>query len=192
MNDHDASPDTVTTDGSNPDAIATRVPRLHRPAAMPCPTDRPPAITTPVDAGFGFGTCASDADCTAGTNGRCTVTQNHGSRACTYDACVMDSDCTGAVVCACRETSGSYGGANVCLPGNCHVDADCLGGSGYCSPSYGTSCGSYDGFRGYYCHTPQDSCIDDSDCVGTNGQAGYCAYTPEVAHWSCFFTICAG
>jgi hypothetical protein len=48
------------------------------------------------------------------------------------------------------------------------VDSDCA--SGYCSPSVG-SLGTFYGIQGYYCHTPKDTCSNDSDCGG----GGYCA-----------------
>jgi hypothetical protein len=43
--------------------------------------------------------------------------------------------------------------------------------------------------HGYFCHTPQDSCIDDSDCrVVTTTPTGYgpvCAYDVFDHRWSC-------
>jgi hypothetical protein len=83
-------------------------------------------------------------------------------------------------------------GANVCLPGNCQVDANCDGGAGYCSPTYGTDCGPYSGYQGYYCHTPADECVDDADCVSPTMGAGYCAYQPTVGHWVCGYSRCSG
>ena len=67
------------------------------------------------------------------------------------------------------------------MPGNCHVDANC-GVGGYCSPSYtGTGCGS---LGGYYCHTPSDQCIDDTDC-GSGGGLSVCTYDQSVGYWMC-------
>jgi len=43
------------------------------------------------------------------------------------------------------------------------------------------SCG---GIGGYYCHTPKDTCVNDSDCA----DAGYydvCAYDTSLGHWRC-------
>jgi hypothetical protein len=188
----DAAGDSVSHyDGHQDTGPPSRVPRIHRASATMCATDRPPSRPTAPDGGMTFGTCQSDAQCTMGTNGRCTVTQNHGALACTYDACTVDSDCGATAVCACREASGSYGGANVCITGNCRVDSDC-GASAYCSPSYDNTCGPYDGVRGYYCHTADDACIDDSDCVRDGSPFGYCTYHAEVAHWACSYSICAG
>jgi hypothetical protein len=79
---------------------------------------------------------------------------------------------------------------NQCLPGDCRTDADCKGG--YCSPTYDTTCGSYDGWVGFYCHGPSDDCTNDSDCVNAQGQGGYCAFGKEVGKWICAYGICAG
>jgi hypothetical protein len=35
--------------------------------------------------------------------------------------------------------------------------------------------------HGYFCHTPNDTCLDDSDC----GSAGACNYDSVAKHWSC-------
>jgi hypothetical protein len=74
---------------------------------------------------------------------------------------------------------------NFCLAGNCRVDADC-GAGGYCSPTFG-SCGSFFGVVGYYCHTPKDKCVDDSDCP-----PGDCRYDPIGGSWACGTSFCAG
>ena len=54
------------------------------------------------------------------------------------------------------------GSSNVCYPAGCRVDADC-GPGGYCSPS--PTLGCCGGPSGFHCHTPQDSCLNDSDCA---------------------------
>jgi hypothetical protein len=131
--------------------------------------------------------CSSDAQCgDAGPNARCIQAWVDGC-ACTYDSCFHDSDCTGET-CACHG-SPYVGGGNRCVPGDCHVDSDC-GAGGYCSPSYGAqNCG---GLSGYYCHTPVDDCIDDSDCngVSTSGPVeligpNVCAYSTTSSRWEC-------
>jgi hypothetical protein len=87
-------------------------------------------------------------------------------------------DCSGAT-CACHGSAYLSGG-NTCVQGNCRVDSDC-GSGGYCSPSFNTmSCG---GLAGYYCHTPLDKCIDDSDC-SSNGLT-VCAYSATASQWQC-------
>jgi hypothetical protein len=129
---------------------------------------------------------------------------------CTYDACGSDSDCPGDVPCDCRPSESSSA-ANVCVTAsNCRVDSDC-GPCGYCSPSQvgarcfcpstalcpdgGGACyvGTASGWQevpcecgdacghGYFCHTPRDTCIDDSDCVGD----GTCNYDTVNKMWSC-------
>jgi hypothetical protein len=126
--------------------------------------------------------CIRDEDCSSGENGRCE--QRRGLR-CTYDQCFADSDCNRGGPCACEGRVGSD--SNACLSGNCRTDAEC--GSGYCSPSFG-DCGGYSGVIGYYCHTPEDTCVDDTDC--SESGAGYCMYRPEVAHWACGYGSCVG
>jgi hypothetical protein len=36
---------------------------------------------------------------------------------------------------------------------------------------------------GYYCHTPRDQCVDDSDCQGVNFPS--CVYEPSAGYWKC-------
>jgi hypothetical protein len=95
--------------------------------------------------------------------------------------------------CSCRPATQAGQGIvapmstsnNYCLMGNCRVDADC-GAGGYCSPTFG-SCGSFFGVVGYYCHTPKDKCVDDSDC-----KAADCRYDPVGGSWACGTSFCAG
>lgn len=124
--------------------------------------------------------CSSKADCKAEANGRCS--RGH----CTYDGCYEDKDC-GNKVCQCDEdgTRGYY-----CKAGDCAIDADC-GEHGYCSPTYGMSCGAFTGVVGYYCHTRDDECTNDDECVKGKEQ-GYCAFDPEKKHWRCGYGHCVG
>jgi len=118
----------------------------------------------------------------AGANARC-IPFNGGPAGCqcTYDACFHDNDCTGDT-CACHGAPYMGGGGNRCVPGNCHIDSDC-GPGGYCSPTYGTqNCGE---LSGYYCHTPADLCIDDSDCNGGSIGPQVCAYSTTSGRWEC-------
>ncbi len=153
-------------------------PQQHRPTVAACSTTRPPGITT--DGGL-VGTCATDADCTQGTNGRCGPSQAKGY-SCSYDLCFTDTDCAAGTSCNCSPQG------NACLPSTCRSDADCAGLG--CSPTYDTSCGAYHGTQGIYCHTKDDTCTDDTDC--TEGGAGYCAYQLDVGHWACSYGFCAG
>jgi hypothetical protein len=153
--------------------------------------------------------CGSDTDCTAGTNGRCNLEAAPFTTCatnCSYDACHSDSDCPDNRPCDCRS-SGTSPASNACLTGgNCRVDSDC-GAGGYCSPSQvdnfcfcpspalcpadaglscpadgvpvscacGDSCG-----HSFYCHTQDDTCLDDADCAD-----GTCNYDTVNLHWSC-------
>lgn len=156
---------------------------VHRAEATECDHSRPPG-TTPT-AGPPAG-CTTDAECTEGINGRCTG-NGHDGWNCSYDACFLDSECAGGGVCSCDGESRS--GSNVCATGNCQTDSDCS--VGYCSPTLG-SCGHYTGPVGWYCHTCEDTCLNDSDCVSASGASGYCAFDPLLAHWACSTNECVG
>ena len=154
------------------------VPANHRSASTACPEQRGAGnannyTEVPGDE------CTQDSDCTAGMNGRCLWF--HGSH-CSYDACFSDSDCPNNEPCQCRQ-SVADSVANFCVGGNCRVDADC-GQGAFCSPSrVGDICG-YDtsvSASGYFCHTPQDSCVDDSNC----DSSFICAYSSQSPHWTC-------
>ena len=117
---------------------------------------------------------------------------------CTYDTCTTDADCTqSGGPCECRPAAQSNGqgivapatsASNICLIGNCRVDANC-GAGGYCSPSFG-SCGNYAGVVGYYCHTAKDKCVDDADCAAQG--AGDCRYDQTTSAWACATSQCVG
>ena len=160
-------------------------PAEHRTAATACSMDRPSTTPDPT----AMGDCTTDADCAAGINGRCI--NGRGYFFCSYDTCFADSECTGGP-CLCRGEGGGVGtgGANRCAGGNCRTDGDC-GAGGWCSPTLGT-CGDYGGVVGYYCHTCDDECTDDSECASPTMGPGYCAYEPTVAHWMCQYSQCAG
>jgi hypothetical protein len=153
--------------------------------------------------------CVDDSSCTDGTNGRCNTSEGGPIvdcvPSCSYDQCASDSDCPAAAPCLCRDSATS-GAANTCYGGgNCQVDSDC-GPGGFCSPSLVNdvcacfnapcppdaggacfangvqvpctcdSCG-----HGYFCHTKEDTCLDDSDC--SSGAA--CNYDTLNARWAC-------
>jgi hypothetical protein len=106
---------------------------------------------------------------------------------CTYDTCQHDTDCPSSETCACHGSTYS-GGGNACVTGNCRVDSNC-GVGGYCSPSYATmGCG---GLAGYYCHTPNDLCVNDSDC-GTSNGLQVCVYTTATSRWECHQQLLCG
>ncbi len=169
-------------DGGEFPRDAGEAPDRHRPEAVACDMTRPspPVVPNPNS----MDECAAHTDCTAGMNGRCL--EMRFGYVCTYDECFSDDDCSG--VCECNGGFGSD--ANVCLrQGDCNVDADC-GAGNFCSPSFG-DCGSFSGTIGYFCHTPQDDCVNDSDCTSM-GPQWYCRYDPLVARWSCSDAQCAG
>jgi hypothetical protein len=134
--------------------------------------------------------CLHDSDCSAGENGRCAILAvsslppDAGSNvvvlcgsSCSYDACFSDAECPAHVPCECR-TSATDTAANVCLTGSgCSVDADC-GPGGFCSATSWTQTG---GQVQYYCHTANDSCLDDSDCP----TGKYCQFDTVGARWMC-------
>ena len=175
-----AAPDMVP--GAHASGVVS-TPTEHRASATACAA----APTLPA---CQYGTCTTAADCTAGQNGRCVSGRVDCS--CIYDQCNSDSDCPAGQDCAChlayRGTMGA--GPNSCVPANCQSDADCA--SGFCSPSYTTgACESY--VDGYYCHTAQDECGVNADCVADGIGYPVCAYRPELGHWACVLgDFCAG
>lgn len=120
-----------------------------------------------------------DSQCTSGSDGRCVHAEAPIAEcSCTYDACVHDTDCPAGSLCACHGSPYVGGQGNTCTPGNCRVDSDC-GSNGYCSPAYDTmTCG---GLLGYYCHTPDDECVNDSDC--TKNDDDVCTFLS--GRWQC-------
>lgn len=160
-----------------------RIPLKHRPVAEACDQSRAPGVTP--DEGGQY-SCWEDSDCQEGHNGRC-IGNGHDGWYCTYDRCFADDGCDEGV---CQCGGGFRSDHNVCLGGNCRINADC-GPGGYCSPSFG-DCGDYFGVEAYYCHTAEDECIDDEDCGDGDGWGSYCAFNPGRGLWSCSDSQCAG
>jgi hypothetical protein len=183
----DAGPDSGTESAvdAGGDGAKTREPKIHRPTAVDCPTDR--AVGTAGSPRTGD-KCESDAECTAGKNGRCESSLQ--GNVCSYDECFTDADCGSAGVCGCRQDQ--LYGANVCYKGNCRTDADCP--TSWCSPSavnVSTSCttGIPVGVVGFFCHTAADECTDDSDCPSATGT---CTFDVDKLHWACRALLCFG
>jgi hypothetical protein len=42
-------------------------------------------------------------------------------------------------------------------------------------------CGGYHTIDSYHCHTPQDTCLDNSDCTGSD----YCNFDTYDGRWKC-------
>jgi hypothetical protein len=157
---------------------------------------RPPGDAA--DAGAsdgGVDECASDGDCTAGSNGRCSVRKHLTGptvRKCSYDACTQDADCGSNGVCGCGL---GFAGQNVCLTrSNCRTDADCAGGE-RCAPSVpfllwpqysGIETGAevvpkhptstFDEALGYFCTTAKDTCCGNAVAM--------CTYDEAAQHWA--------
>jgi hypothetical protein len=135
--------------------------------------------------------CTSDTQCSDGgpaLGGSPSSHCLHGE--CSTSACTMDDDCGDGGVCSCQGSTFGYAHTsfgNVCVPGNCRSDADCGPGS-YCSPTL--SGGPFYGIQGYYCHSCNDECTNDSDCG--DGGCSYCAYDRTVGHWACSHSCAAG
>jgi hypothetical protein len=171
-------------------------PANHRPTHASCPSQRGPGPSgQPYFASDAASStaCASDSQCTSGTNGRCFPSEPLvAAGGCSYDECFTDSDCGSGTPCVCRA-SATDDTANVCDPGgNCVVDSDC-GPNGYCSPST-QSC--YETPGPYFCHTPSDTCVNDSDCDAVDAgkdecdSFAFCAYDGDAGHWGCVATFC--
>jgi hypothetical protein len=169
------------------DACGLTVPVNHRAATMSCDQRRPPSPDG--GANGAPGQCDSDESCDGGLNGRCAVSPLSDEAVCSYDQCFSDADCGDAGICACRDPAGY--GENACLAANCQTDSDC-GPCGYCSPSPG-GCAPYIGPVGYYCHTPGDECVNDSDCAARGLPTFYCQFDPiPPVRWVCAPLDCSG
>jgi hypothetical protein len=175
----EASAEAGATDTGAADAPGL-VPMNHRADDSQCLTPRGPGTCAPTT-GSGL-MCTADSQCAdGGADGRCTASGGGPAGcSCTYDACQTDSDCGAGQLCVCHGSAYSYGG-NACMPGSCRVDSDC-GAAGYCSPAHGTTNCGY--VSGYYCHTPRDLCVNDSDCSSTSG-ADVCTWSATDNRWEC-------
>jgi hypothetical protein len=177
------TPDASLPDANVPDTSSIEIPLNHRPDDSECATAPPAGDCQNIPSGM----CMSDSDCTMGTNGRCNESTGGALFcSCQYDACVADTDCPTAQLCACHGSPYTGGDGNTCTQGNCRVDSDC-GTNGYCSPSAGGGCG---GLSGYYCHTASDTCVNDSDCEG--GGAEDCQYSTTDVRWECTMELLCG
>lgn len=154
--------------------VLGHAPAVHRATAAACSHDRGPGD---FDTMIMSAQCSSDAECTAGADGRCLSTKVAArNNYCSYDTCFTDADC-GGKVCTCREFPND---ANRCDSGNCKVDADC-GAGGYCSPSADPDRTNF-GSTGWWCHTATDTCTDATDCTGAGEK---CVYDPALSHFTC-------
>jgi hypothetical protein len=178
----------------------------------PLPPEPQPIQATLPDGGTATFGCAKHADCTSKPNGRCVYRPSHPSypsgNVCLYEDCLTDTDCANGGVCQCagdeaslcsagcncpdhapsctvqQDFACSCGNANLCVLGtqpsakNCRVDADC-GPGRYCSPGF-NGCGE---LAGWFCHTPDDTCFDHTDCPG--GGPCYPPFAADARGWRC-------
>jgi hypothetical protein len=174
-------PDVTGVEGVDappPPDGGSRVPVNHRPNDAECVAAAPPGDCNANGGGPPGQMCTMDSQCTMGTEGRCNTDGPLPGCLCTYDTCTDDSSCSANELCVCHGSAYTYGEGNTCMPGNCRVDSDC-GAGGYCSPTASGGCGQV---SGYYCHTPGDQCVNDSDCGGA-GDA--CTYSTANGIWQC-------
>jgi hypothetical protein len=164
---------------SSATVVKTREPQIHRSQALSCV-----GVFAPSEPTGQSGSCKKHADCNQRKGGFCVLPDAGYGRAagnyyCVYEGCAADADCGTDKVCFCSPNNVP----RCSYAGNCRTDADCGGGAyGYCSPSNGYDCtGIYRSYSGHYCHTPKDTCIDDSDCTGKNT----CDYDPIDGRWEC-------
>jgi hypothetical protein len=196
----DASDDDGANDaGATPISWDGRAPLDQRASAAACPHGRDAGAGLPCpDSGTPLpgNPCAVDSDCTGGNDGVCLCAPDlvpppsgsgpgtlYTETFCSYDQCFVDSDCGQRVPCDCRDP-GIDGTPNVCLSAsNCAVDSDC-GPPGFCSPS--AVLGQTPDV-GFFCHTENDTCVDDSDCPVPGGPfVEACRFDTAGAIWHCF------
>ncbi len=125
--------------------------------------------------GYCTTTCASDSDCSTGSQ---CVTDNQGVHRC-LASCQTNQDCRNGYACvADPTTSGAvcepYGGGTGGIGDPCTSVADCSGGTkATCTTDTG-------GYPGGYCSTAcasTDQCPSGSACVSSNGGTGNCEKT---------------
>src|SRR2546423_616743 len=71
----ESAPDAALAFDAFPDVFdpTGRVPKMHRPSPPTCSRERPPGNAMPELADTDHSDCTTDADCTAGINGRCNL-----------------------------------------------------------------------------------------------------------------------
>lgn len=165
-------------------------PKRHRPTATACDPTRPPTAPEPSAAG-----CKTDLECAGdggAANARCVFDLLAGKNVCSTDECASDAACGPSRVCACR-LAPSFG-ANRCLNAACRTDGDCgVVGKGWCSPSgddvFANCPLPEPGSLGYFCHQPQDECVDDDACG--DGGTRRCLFSPSKGHFACVTLVCS-
>ena len=175
--------------------VFARAPKVHRPGGALCAAHarlrdasaRAEAKTAgghdPVHSSFDSDECDVDSECTAKPHGFCTVAhveKGTNRNRCSYDQCLTDAECPAQYACECGTDL-----AHTCIAAACTLDSDC-GGVPYCSFSVGHGLNSPDTYdpaadRGLFCHTRDDLCVDDDDCL----RPQRCSYDRARNRWAC-------
>jgi hypothetical protein len=142
---------------------------LRRRAVVACPVLPIPASKCLPDAGIP-GECTSNADCTSGQSGACTVGSGFDgpSCECTY-GCVHDSDCGSGSICVCGDPVG-HCETSACNAGTCGAGLDCA------DETSEPGCD----IKAFACTTPSDECFSDSDCSQGSGTTCSAGVPPGV------------
>lgn len=111
----------------------------------------------------GFGDCAVDADCGAGSMGRCML--GAGACECRY-TCAADADCPGGQICVCGALRGE-GWESVCVPAECRDSTRC-GGDRCGVAQFSGGCGTETLVA---CRSTTDTCRTNEDCAEGSCQA---------------------
>lgn len=125
--------------------------------------------------------CAPPGECGSGcTVGRCSGPTDP----CECVApCGTDDDCGDGFACQCSVgwlpglPFGSYHAS--CIPANCRTADDC-GGFECGLSDDDRGCGG--ARKGYFCHSEEDECFGDRDCV-SGGSGNACVFVGS--HWAC-------
>jgi hypothetical protein len=133
--------------------------------------------------GCSYDTCFSDADCPGKEPCDCRASGSRATQSCVAGSnCRTDSDCGPGGYCSPSQVGALCGCMSTAF---CNPDA---GGGCYVGGPNGTwtqvpcSCGDSCG-HGYFCHTPQDTCVNDSDCPDGNT----CNFDLPSQTWTCTF-----
>lgn len=101
--------------------------------------------------------------------------------------CTTDADCQPDAACLCNGAlpvgNGGYEHyvtVTQCVLANCRTDADC--GEFLCALSPGI-CG-YGTVSGLFCHTAQDECISNEECLDKK-LGDLCMFEPAEQRWTC-------
>jgi len=128
--------------------------RVHRPAAVECPSSIVADEGAEAAPGNPDDKCTRNADCTEKPHGYCAAEGQLPDRTCHY-GCVTDADCGEGALCMCDNPVGR------CLPASCLADADC--GEGLlCTHHVPLDDMFYGAFA---CDTAKDECNKDDDCA---------------------------